>query len=92
MAYGDFETAFNTVGKALLCAMAAGQLVGCVEHRVTAPQLDALVKAAQCPPVPALPPIPQQAHISIEGTTLHADDGGMLLLRSYVAARSRAAR
>lgn len=44
-----------------------------------------------CKPTPRvtldMPPLPDKASISIDGTTLHADDGGIAILRSYVKAR-----
>lgn len=68
-------------------------LTGCVEHTVTAPQLDtALDKLATLhPPVECrmldLMPVPEQAHLVIEGDAVTADAGGEQLLRGYVRCR-----
>ena len=73
-------------------------LAGCtptVKHE--APQLDQAAAAIKkivvegCKPTPRvtldMPPLPDKAHISIDGTTLKADDGGIAILRAYVKAR-----
>lgn len=73
-------------------------LSGCtptVNHEV--PQLDQAAAAIKkivvegCKPTPRvtldMPPLPDKASISIDGTTLKADDGGIAILRSYVKAR-----
>lgn len=80
----------------LLLILAA--LAGCtptINHEV--PQLDRAGEAIKkivvegCKPTPRvtldMPPLPDKASIRIDGTTLHADDGGIALLRSYVKAR-----
>lgn len=63
-------------------------IAGCtptIEHR--APQIDEVIKAIPKPcPVP--PPIPAVATIAIDGQNVDTDEGGELLLRSYVATRS----
>lgn len=44
-----------------------------------------------CKPTPRvtldMPPLPDKANISIDGTTLKADEGGIAILRAYVKAR-----
>lgn len=65
-------------------------LVGCtpaIQHQVTAPQLDEVIKAIPKPcQVP--PPIPAVVTIAIDGQNVDTDEGGELLLRSYVSTRS----
>lgn len=73
-------------------------LAGCtptVKHE--APQLDQAAEAIKkivvegCKPTQRvildMPPLPDKAHISIDGTTLKADEGGIAILRAYVKAR-----
>lgn len=73
-------------------------LAGCtptVNHRV--PQLDTATDTIRkivvegCKPTPRvtldMPPLPDKANISIDGTTLKADEGGIAILRAYVKAR-----
>lgn len=69
-------------------------LVSCVRHEVTAPQLDSVGAAIKkivvedCKPTKyAMKPIPQDVEISIKGDVVKANDGGILLLKEYVAAR-----
>lgn len=79
----------------LIAAGIAGiaTLDSCVEHRVTAPQLDtALDKLATLkPPVQCriadLLPVPQTARLVIDGDAVEADAGGEQLLRGYVHCR-----
>lgn len=66
-------------------------LSGCVEHRVTAPQLDNVGEAIKkivvedCKPVKyAAKPIPQDVEITIKGDKVKANDGGIELLREFV--------
>lgn len=85
-----------------VCFLAAAALLllalvgGCVRHEVTAPQLDAVVEQVQAlqPPVKcqalALPPVPQQARLLIDGERVDADAGGEQLLRGYVRCYSAA--
>lgn len=58
-------------------------LNGCAATTV-APNLTLPEK--ECPRL-AMPAIPDQVHLSIEGDKLKADDGGDTLLRGYVRAR-----
>lgn len=73
-------------------------LAGCTPTvRHEAPQLDQAADAIKkivvegCKPTPRvtldMPPLPDKANISINGTTLKADEGGIAILRSYVKAR-----
>lgn len=75
--------------------LAAG-LSGCVQHEVTAPQLDTLVeKVAQaCQPLPTVNPIPNQLRLIVDLTKPegHQVDGsdaaGKRLLVDYAACYS----
>ena len=60
-------------------------LVGCVQAPI-APNLKFPDLVQDCPKL-TLPPIPQKVTLTIDGDTVHADEGGEQLLRSYVAAR-----
>lgn len=75
------------VSPALLIT-AALAIAGCVEHRVTAPQLDTLVAALQGPACPALAPIPERMLIHLDGHHDVADAAGEAFLRQYARARS----
>lgn len=59
-------------------------LSGCVQAPI-APNLKLPEK--ECPRL-NMPAIPQSAHLSIEGDKVTADDGGDMILRGYVRARS----
>jgi hypothetical protein len=75
---------------------------GCVQHKVTAPQLDTAIasikkiaeKPMECKRLDKLPPIPQDVVIDIKGDKWTANPGGEQLLRYYVVAYkfSRAAQ
>lgn len=58
-------------------------LPGCVNTPVNLPS----APAKSCPKL-AMPPVPQTAHLKIDGDKVEADDGGDMLLRGYVRARS----
>lgn len=71
-------------------------LAGCTQHevKVTAPQLDSVGEAVKkivvqdCKPTKyAMKPIPLDVEILIKGDRVKANDGGILLLKEYVAAR-----
>ena len=99
----DFEDSlFSAMAKfivgAFLLVILVAILSGCtptVNHRV--PQLDTATDTIRkivvegCKPTPRvtldMPPLPDKASITIDGTTLHADDGGIAILRAYVKAR-----
>lgn len=83
-----------------LCFLICGFLIvvvlltSCVEHHLTAPQLDtALDKLASLPPPVKcrkldLPPVPDKATLAISGDKVTADAGGETLFRGYVTCRS----
>jgi hypothetical protein len=58
-------------------------LPGCVSAPVNLPP----PPAASCPKL-SMPPVPQKVSLRIDGDKLEADDGGDMLLRGYVRARS----
>ena len=68
-------------------------LIGCTQHevKVSAPQLDQVIKkivVQDCKPTRyPMKPIPQDVEIDIKGNVVRANDGGIELLREYVAAR-----
>ena len=68
-------------------------LAACTQHevKVSAPQLDQVIKkivVQDCKPTKyAMKPIPQDVEIDIKGDKVKANDGGIELLREYVAAR-----
>lgn len=71
-------------------------LTGCTQHevKVSAPQLDNVGEAIKkivvqdCKPTRyPMKPIPQDVEIDIKGNVVKANDGGIELLREYVAAR-----
>ena len=80
---------------ALVIALVLSGCTPTVNHRV--PQLDTATDTIRkivvegCKPTPRvtldMPPLPDKASITIDGTTLHADDGGIAILRAYVKAR-----
>lgn len=72
--------------------LAAG-LSGCVQHEVTAPQLDTLVETVTraCQPAPPVNPIPHQLRLIIDGEQIDADAAGKRLLVDYAACYSAAA-
>lgn len=61
-------------------------LGGCVNAPV-APNLKLPEVAKECPRL-SMPPVPQKVFLQIDGENLKADDGGDMLLRGYVRARS----
>lgn len=61
-------------------------LGGCVNAPV-APNLKLPEAAKECPRL-SMPPVPQKVFLQIDGENLKADDGGDMLLRGYVRARS----
>jgi hypothetical protein len=70
--------------------IAAAGLLGCtpgVEHRVTAPQIDAAIQALQKPKCPPLMPIPAKMRIELDGQYIDTDAEGERFLRAYVASR-----
>ena len=92
------QTQFCAALLILLLVLSLSAVLGCaptVNHEV--PQLDRAGEAIKkivvegCKPTPRvtldMPPLPDKASITIDGTTLHADDGGIAILRSYVKAR-----
>lgn len=99
----DFEDSlFSAMAKfivgAFLLVILVAILSGCtptVNHEV--PQLDRAGEAIKklvvegCKPTPRvtldMPPLPDKASITIDGTTLKADEGGIAILRAYVKAR-----
>lgn len=92
----DTETTALVSGMCFLLAVVVVCIVpllpGCVQHEVTAPQLDALAahvkRLTHTKPAPALQPVPQNVELSIKGDEVVANDGGAQLLRGYVACRS----
>ena len=56
-------------------------LSGCVNAPVKLPE------AQSCPKM-ELKPVPQKVYLDIQGDKIMYDDGGLLLLRGYVAARA----
>ena len=61
-------------------------LTGCVNAPV-APNLKLPEPVKECPRL-SMPPVPQKVYLQIDGDKLMYDDGGELLLRGYVRARS----
>jgi len=61
-------------------------LGGCVNAPV-APNLKLPEPARECPRL-TMPPVPQKVFLQIDGENFKADDGGDMLLRGYVRARS----
>jgi hypothetical protein len=61
-------------------------LTACVSAPI-APNLKLPEPAKECPKL-ALPPVPNEAHLTIRGNEITADEGGAVLLRGYVHART----
>lgn len=86
------------VGIALILSLWLSACTPTVDHQVTAPQIDPIIKQMQAlkPPVQCemldLLPVPDQVHLVIEGDYIGADACGEQLLRGYVRCRSLAAR
>lgn len=71
----------------------AAWLSGCVQHEVTAPQLDTLAErlSQACHAAPPINPIPHQLRLIIDGDQVDADTAGKRLLVDYAACYSAAA-
>lgn len=61
-------------------------LTGCVNAPV-APGLKLPEASKECPRL-VMPPVPQKVYLKIDGEKIEEDDGGDMLLRGYVRARS----
>lgn len=78
-------SALSLLGAILLIRVLVG-LSACVSAPV-APNLTLPPIAKECPKK-TIPAVPQTVHLTIEGDKVEMDEGGEIMLRNYVRARS----